>query len=83
VLFGGQHTFSRRAHPHTDLEPVACQLRAAYTARRLLWASDFPWTWPRPGYARTVELVDCGLPGLAPGERAAVLGGTAGALFGL
>jgi L-fuconolactonase len=83
VLFGGHHAFSRRPYPHTDMNETAACLLDAYTARRLLWASDFPWTCPEPGYARTAELVDHQLPGLTPEEREAVLGGNAARLFGL
>jgi L-fuconolactonase len=83
VLFGGHHAFSRRPYPHTDLSETAARLLDAYTPRRLLWASDFPWTCAEPGYARTAGLVEHQLRGLAPEDRAAVLGGNAARLFGL
>ena len=52
-----------------------------YGAQRMLWASDFPVDSRCAGYARQLELVDHALPGLAPDERAAILGGTAARLF--
>ncbi|HXM58948.1 MAG TPA: amidohydrolase family protein [Candidatus Dormibacteraeota bacterium] len=81
VLFAGQPTFSRRPYPYPDLDLMAGRLYHEYGPRRLLWASDFPWTRTEPGYARTVELVDHQLPGLPQAERAAILGGTAARLF--
>jgi predicted TIM-barrel fold metal-dependent hydrolase len=83
VLFGGQPTFSRSPYPYADLDLTAGRLCHAYGSRRLLWASDFPWTRAEPGYDRIAELVDHQLPGLPPDERAAILGDTAACLFGL
>jgi L-fuconolactonase len=83
VLLGAQATFSHRPYPYPDLDMVAARLCHAFGPRRLLWGSDFPWTRVEPGYERALELVDHHLPGLPLADRAAILGDTAGRLFGL
>ncbi len=77
VTVSGQYAFSREPYPYHDLEPVVADVYRAYGARRLLWASDFPWILREPGYAKQLSLVDRLLPNLTSGERAAILGGNA------
>jgi L-fuconolactonase len=76
VMLSGQYAFSREPYPYRDLEPVVSAVYRAYGADRLLWASDFPWIVKEPGYAEQLALVDQFLPGIAPSERAAILGAT-------
>lgn len=83
VSVSGEYAFSRRPHPHTDLNPVVERIFAAYGAERMLWASDYPWIAQEPGYEPQLALVDSYLPDLGPEERAAILGGNARQLFGL
>jgi L-fuconolactonase len=83
VALCGQATFSEEPYPYRDLDPLLQTLHRAYTADRLLWGSDAPWTLQEPGYERSLQLLDCQLPGLSAEERAAILGGNARRLFRL
>ena len=47
----------------------------------MLWASDYPWIVPVPGYVEQLALVEQFLPDLSEPERAAICGGTVASLF--
>ncbi|GAA4073538.1 amidohydrolase family protein [Actinomadura miaoliensis] len=81
LMFSGQYALSTQAPPYDDLTGVVRSLADAYGPGRMLWASDYPWTRDVPGHAELLALPDAMLPGLSPGERAALLGGTARTLF--
>ncbi len=83
VALCGQATLSEEPYPYRDLDPLVQALRRAYTADRLLWGSDAPWVLQEPGYERSLQLLDCQLPGLSAEERSAILGGNAQRLFRL
>lgn len=83
VMLSGQYAFSREDFPFLDLGDVVRTIHEAYGADRMLWASDYPWIKPVPGYGPQLELVDHYLPDLAPEERAAIMGDSAARLFGL
>ena len=82
VLFSGHYAFSQAGYPYSDLDGVVADLLDAYGPGRLLFGSDFPWIRSEPGYAEIVALVDRQLGSLSPGQRAAVLGANAAAMFG-
>lgn len=81
VMVSGQYAFSAAAFPYADLDPVVRQLYEAFSASRLLWASDFPWPLQVPGYGQLLELPRRHLPALTPAERDAIFGGTVMDLF--
>lgn len=82
VMFSGQYAFSSEPFPYRDLAEEARAIYYAFGARRLAWASDYPWIAREPGYDRSLELVDALLPDLSADDRAQILGGTAARMFG-
>jgi predicted TIM-barrel fold metal-dependent hydrolase len=81
VHFSGQYAFSKTAYPYADLRPVVEEVYRTFGARRMMWASDYPWIETEPGYARTLALVDHHFPEITADERAAIRGGNAESLF--
>lgn len=81
VHMSGQYAFSQQEYPHADVQPVVDAMYRIFGADRMLWASDYPWIVPVPGYAEQLALVDHYLPDLSPAERDAIRGGTAASLF--
>ena len=68
------------AAEHGRASDFVDRLVAAFGADRLLWGSDWPQTHDRP-YADLVSLARDACDNLTDAERAAVLGGTALALW--
>ena len=81
VHLSGQYAFSAQDYPHEDVQPVVDAMYRIFGAGRMLWASDYPWITPVPGYAEQLALVDHYLPNLADSERDAIRGGNAASLF--
>jgi L-fuconolactonase len=81
VMFSGQYALSREEPPYHDLDPVVSRVAYAFGPRRMLYASDYPWTRDVPGYSALLELAGQALPGVSREELAAVHGGTALELF--
>ena len=81
VHVSGQYAFSQEEYPHADVQPVVDAIYRIFGAERMLWASDYPWIVPVPGYEEQLALVDHYLPDLAQAERDAIRGGTAASLF--
>ena len=81
VHFSGQYAFSHRPYPYLDMAPVAEALNNSFGAKRMLWASDFPWILSEPGYQEQLALVDHLLPDISDTERDLIRGGTASSLF--
>jgi L-fuconolactonase len=81
VMFSGQYALSAEQPPYRDLDPVVRALADAFGPRRLLWASDYPWTRNVPGYATLLGLAEQALPGASPADLAAIHGGAALELF--
>jgi L-fuconolactonase len=81
VMFSGQYALSAEQPPYRDLDPIVRALAGAFGARRLLWASDYPWTRDVPGYATLLGLAEQTLPDASPADLAAIHGGTALELF--
>jgi len=77
VILSGAYGFSHEPWPYPDIASVTRRVAEAFGARRLMWASDFPWILQDPGYGAMLALVDHHLPNLSEGERAAILGGNA------
>jgi L-fuconolactonase len=81
VMFSGEYAFSGEAFPFSDLTGVVTTIYESYGAERMMWASDYPWIREAPGYDPQLGLVDHYLPNLSPGEKQAIMGGTASRLF--
>jgi len=68
--------------PYTDLAPMIRQLRNAYGASRLMWASDCPFQVQRGHtYADSIALIRDRLPFLTPEDKHWMLRGTAEEVF--
>lgn len=81
VMFSGEYAFSREGYPYSDIGGVVRAVYEAFGAGRMLWASDWPWIRPEPGYEPQLRLVDHYLPDISSDERSAIMGGTAARLF--
>jgi predicted TIM-barrel fold metal-dependent hydrolase len=81
VMFSGQYALSRAEPPYRDLRDVVDELADLFGARRMLWASDFPWPVETPGYGALLNLPAHCLPGASQAELSEILGGTACRLF--
>jgi L-fuconolactonase len=81
VMFSGQYALSAEQPPYRDLDPVVHALVDAFGPRRLLWASDYPWTRDVPGYTTLLGLAEQALPDATPDDLSAIHGGTALELF--
>jgi predicted TIM-barrel fold metal-dependent hydrolase len=81
VMLSGLYGWSDEPYPYRDLTGVVQALYESYGAKRLLWASDFPWILEEPGYGAVLELPDRHLPNLTDAERADVFGGTVAQIF--
>jgi L-fuconolactonase len=66
-----------------DLRPYADHLLANFGPERVMAGSDWPVCLLHAGYDEVVDATDRLLAGLAEGERAEVLGGTAARWYGL
>ncbi|WP_432534702.1 amidohydrolase family protein [Kineococcus arenarius] len=65
------------------LEPVVDHLLQVFGPHRLLFGTDWPVSTLAAEHGEVVRRTAALLRGLSPGERAAVLGGTAGAVYDL
>jgi L-fuconolactonase len=81
VMLSGQYALSAEEPPYHDLDAVVRALADAFGPRRLLWASDYPWTRDVPGYAALLAIAEQALPDASPEDLAAVHGGTSLELF--
>jgi predicted TIM-barrel fold metal-dependent hydrolase len=81
VMFSGQYALSHEAPPYRDLDAVVGRLADAFGPRRMVWASDYPWTRNVPGYSALLTLAEEALPGASPADLAAIHGETALELF--
>lgn len=81
LMVSGQYALSTGEPPYPDLFQVTRRFAGAYGPRRLLWASDYPWTRDVPGYQALLDVIPAALPDLSAEDLARVLGGTARNLF--
>lgn len=76
------YALGRKQPPYGDLGGMIRELRDAFGARRLLWATDCPYqAGEGHGYAASLALVRERLDFLTPDDRAAMLRDTAARLF--
>ena len=76
-------TLSRQPYPFADLFPFVRQVRSAFGATRMMWASNFPHILRQAGYGQALQLVDAALPDLSDDERGWIMGRTAAGLWAL
>lgn len=74
-------SLSQKAYPYPDLLAQIRQLCAHFGAQRLLWGSDWPVSLPHLAYGEAVALYRDHLDFLSAADRAAILGGTAQAIW--
>jgi predicted TIM-barrel fold metal-dependent hydrolase len=65
------------AHVHVFAQASAEFPRKSFDTDRLLWATDFPWIAPDPGYGRLTRIVDELLPDLSAVKRTNIMGDNA------
>lgn len=81
LMVSGQYALSTQEPPYPDLFQVIRQFAESFGPKRLLWASDYPWTRNVPGYQVLLDTVPKTLPDLDADGLARVLGGTVQTLF--
>lgn len=82
VMLSGAYAFSSQAYPYLDLAPVVRTLLDAFGARRMFWASDYPWIAREPGYEEMAKLPGYLLGEISPFDLEEIMGGTAARLLG-
>jgi predicted TIM-barrel fold metal-dependent hydrolase len=76
------YALGKKTPPYDDLGPMIRQLRDAYGANRLMWASDCPFqTEGKHSYKSSIALIRDRLDFLSEAEKTAMLRGTAERLF--
>ena len=70
-------TLSRQPFPYPDAQDQVKRLREAFSADRLMWATNWPVSLAQLPYARLVELYRDHFGWLTPAEHASLLHGTA------
>jgi predicted TIM-barrel fold metal-dependent hydrolase len=76
-------TLSRRSYPYADVSPFVREVHAAFGARRMMWASNFPNSLAHLPYEQSLTLVRNALPDLPPAEMTRIMGGTVAELWDL
>jgi predicted TIM-barrel fold metal-dependent hydrolase len=74
---------SAAGFPFADLVPLLRDAYRAFGGSRLLWGTDYPYVLESGSYAQSLEAVRSHMPFIAPGDRPAILGGTAARLYHL
>ncbi len=77
VHLSGQYAFSREEFPYKDLAGWHRGLLSGFGAKRLMWATDFPWILEEPGYDKLTTVIEELLPNLSEAELADIMGGNA------
>ncbi len=77
VHLSGQYAFSREAFPYQNLAGWHGNLLNDFGAKRLMWATDFPWILEEPGYGELTTIIEKLLPNLSESELADIMGGNA------
>jgi predicted TIM-barrel fold metal-dependent hydrolase len=76
------YALGKKAAPYTDLGPMIRQLRDAYGAERLMWATDCPYQATEGHtYADSIALIRDRLDFLTPTDKQWMLRGTAEKVF--
>ncbi len=77
VHLSGQYAFSNEAFPYRDIAGWHQHILNHYGAKRLMWATDFPWILEDPGYGRLTTIIKELLPDLSEHEHDDIMGGNA------
>jgi L-fuconolactonase len=77
------HTWwvAKQPYPYPDAQVLARRVHAAFGARRLLFASDWPIVEKYCGYAKALALVQTEMKFLTPQDRRAILSETAARIW--
>jgi predicted TIM-barrel fold metal-dependent hydrolase len=75
------YALGKKKPPHDDLEPLVRRVHQAFTARRLMWASDCPFAVQNERYRDALTLIRDGCPWLTPDDREWLLHRTAAEVF--
>lgn len=70
----GQYAFSNEAYPYQDLARWHQRVLDLFGAKRLMWATDFPWILEDPGYGQLTGILKELLPDLHDNEYDAIMG---------
>lgn len=81
VKISAFYALGRKQPPHDDLEPMTRRLHAAFSARRLIWASDCPFAVVNEQYRDSLSLIRDGCSWLSDEDRAQLLRDTAAEVF--
>ncbi len=77
VHLSGQYAFSKEDFPYQELSGWHRSLLTDFGAKRLMWATDFPWILEHPGYGELTTVIEQLLPNLSESELADIMGGNA------
>lgn len=77
VQLSAQYRFSNEEYPYRDYVGCHQALHRIYGSKRLMWATDYPWTRTDPGYKSVLPIVRDLLPDLSEQEHQEIMGGTA------
>lgn len=81
VKLSGFHHWCRERYPYADAMPFVEAAVRAFGADRCMWGSDFPHVLAGCGYVRSRHLLPRAARFLSEAELAAIMGGTADALW--
>jgi predicted TIM-barrel fold metal-dependent hydrolase len=81
VKLSGLYALSAEAHPHPDVEWLIREVLQTFGARRLMWASDFPYIVETCGYGACLDLFRRELPLTREEDRDWICGKTAASLW--
>ena len=70
----GQYAFSNEAYPYRDLARWHQRVLDLFGAKRLMWATDFPWILEDPGYGQLTDILKELLPDLHDNEYDDIMG---------
>lgn len=74
VHLSGQYAFSKEGFPYKDLAGWHHGLLSGFGAKRLMWATDFPWILEEPGYGKLTTVIEKLMPNLTESELADIMG---------
>ncbi len=66
-----------RVYPYRDLARWHQRILDLFGAKRLMWATDFPWILEDPGYSQLTGILKVLLPDLLDNEYDDIMGGNA------
>ncbi|MHC4638486.1 MAG: amidohydrolase family protein, partial [Planctomycetota bacterium] len=80
IKFSGFYAYSKEPYPYNDTIPFIQLAYEAFSAKRIMWASDFPPVASYEGYSKALEMVDR-MPFFTESDKDWILGKTALSLW--